>query len=251
MLKNKYILNTYRISHQIILSVIFLTVFILSSHSQINVAAVSVTTSGDPYPENGMCPVSGRILQVKIVNNGNDAINLTSTPVTITVNITGPINQTFSTILNSGSNIAPTFSRYVNVTTAADFSLKGFYSVAMSATCTGDQSPGTEAVEGFSVEGNKLTLTSLPITSAQTVCLKSNISTIIYTLSANATNATVSGLPAGVTASFTYPNLTITGAPTTLVGSPFSYSVTSSCLCPVSENETLNGSMIVKALPVI
>ena len=58
-------------------------------------------------------------------------------------------------------------------------------------------------------------------------------------------------MPAGVTAVINFPTLTITGSPSTLAGSPFSYSVTSTGGCPSSENETLNGSMIVKALPVI
>lgn len=251
MLKNKYISVIRRLSLFYSLMLIFLLIFSSNAFSQAtNVTAAALTTSGDPYPSDGMCPTSNLTIQVKVVNNGTSAISLAAKPVTVSVTITGPVPQTFSTTINSGT-IAVGASRYVNVTTIGDFSITGDYTVAMSATCTGDASPGTDATEVVSVDGNYITLTSLVATSAQTVCLNSPITTITYDVSSNATDASASGLPAGLSASFDYPTLTITGSPTTNVGSPFSYSVTATGACPSSEDSTLTGSLTVVSLPIV
>ncbi len=59
----------------------------------------------------------------------------------------------------------------------------------------------------------------------QTVCINTSITPILYTLRGGATNANVSGLPTGVTASVTDSILTISGTPTTTLLSPFNYSI--------------------------
>jgi gliding motility-associated-like protein len=59
----------------------------------------------------------------------------------------------------------------------------------------------------------------------QTVCINTAISAILYTIGGGATGATVTGLPAGINASVTGNQLTISGAPTTAISSPFSYSI--------------------------
>ncbi len=56
-----------------------------------------------------------------------------------------------------------------------------------------------------------MTLTSATGSNAQTVCSGNAISNIVYTLGGSATNATVSGLPLGVTSSFAGGALTIAG----------------------------------------
>jgi gliding motility-associated-like protein len=71
-----------------------------------------------------------------------------------------------------------------------------------------------------------IALSSLPATETQTLCINTPITNITYTLSGGATGATVTGLPAGVTASVTGNTLTITGTPTTTTGSPFTYAIT-------------------------
>ncbi|GBL34601.1 hypothetical protein EMGBS15_01960 [Filimonas sp.] len=56
-----------------------------------------------------------------------------------------------------------------------------------------------------------INLTSATGTNVQTVCSGNAISHIVYTLGGSATNATVSGLPLGVTSSFAGGSLTIAG----------------------------------------
>ena len=74
-----------------------------------------------------------------------------------------------------------------------------------------------------------ITLTSAIATTNQTVCINSGISNITYAI-ANATGATVSGLPAGVTGSFAVGVFTISGTPT--ASGIFNYTVTTTGGCP-------------------
>jgi gliding motility-associated-like protein len=86
-----------------------------------------------------------------------------------------------------------------------------------------------------------VTLTSAASTNNQTVCINTAIVNITYSLGGGATNATVTGLPPGVSSSVAGNVLTITGSPTTLTGSPFSYSISTSgnnCI-PATSNGTI------------
>jgi CHRD domain/HYR domain len=95
---------------------------------------------------------------------------------------------------------------------------------------------------------------SIALTSAnatQTVCKFTPIDPIIYTLSGGATNATVTGLPSGVTASVSSNILTISGTPTTppsgaTGGSyPFTISTTGNACVAASAS----GTITVKTVP--
>jgi hypothetical protein len=78
-------------------------------------------------------------------------------------------------------------------------------------------------------------------TDAQTVAVNDPITNITYTVSA-ATGATVSGLPSGVTGNFAAGVFTISGTPTTTVGSPFTYTIApsiGSCTAPTTGTITV------------
>src|SRR6185369_2435526 len=79
---------------------------------------------------------------------------------------------------------------------------------------------------------NTITLTSAAGTNAQTVCINTAITNITYSTT-GATGATFSGLPAGVTGNWAANVVTISGSPTTTVGSPFNYTVTLTGGCGV------------------
>ncbi len=59
----------------------------------------------------------------------------------------------------------------------------------------------------------------------QTVCINNSIVPISYTLGGGATNVSIPLLPAGLAYNVVGTTLTITGAPTSTVGSPFSFTV--------------------------
>ncbi len=96
---------------------------------------------------------------------------------------------------------------------------------------------------------NTIKLVSATATASQDTCLGKPIKTITYATT-GATGATITGLPAGVTGTWTNDTVTISGAPSTASGSPFTYTVTltggSSCSAPV----TTQGTITVNALPV-
>ena len=74
-----------------------------------------------------------------------------------------------------------------------------------------------------------VSLTSNPVSNSQTVCQNSMITNIVYTLSGTATSAIVTGLPAGVTYSFSMGSLTIAGGP--YVAGNYCYTVTATGTC--------------------
>ena len=94
---------------------------------------------------------------------------------------------------------------------------------------------------------NTITLSSAPGTNTQTVCIDAPITDITYTTT-TATGATFSGLPPGVTGSWTNNVVTISGSPATATGSPFNYTVTLTGGCGTA---TANGSITVNPVPTV
>jgi len=102
-----------------------------------------------------------------------------------------------------------------------------------TVTLVGGSCEGTTATGSITVNpNNTITLTSAPATTSQTVCLNTPVTNIIYTTT-GATGATFNGLPAGVTGNWAGNVVTISGSPSTTVGSPFTYTVTLTGGCGV------------------
>jgi subtilisin-like proprotein convertase family protein len=93
------------------------------------------------------------------------------------------------------------------------------YTVTTTGTCTAATATGS-----ITVNAATITLTSTAGTTSQTVCRNTAISNITYSIGGTATGAGVSGLPAGVTGSFSAGTFTISGTPT--ASGTFNYTVT-------------------------
>src|SRR6185503_9233606 len=108
-----------------------------------------------------------------------------------------------------------------------------------TVTPTGGCGPATDGGSIIVNPTTTVTLTSAVPTEAQTICETAAIVNITYTI-ANATGATVSGLPAGVTGNFAAGTVTISGTPTAT--GTFNYTVTPTGACGPA---TDGGSIIV------
>jgi hypothetical protein len=139
----------------------------------------------------------------------------------ITYSTTGATNATV-TGLPAGvtgvwSGNVVTISGTPTVSSATPYS----YTVTLNGGCGAVTATGTIRVNPT----NTITLTSAAGTNAQTACINTAISNITYTTT-GATNATVTGLPAGVTGVWSGNVVTISGTPTVSSATPYSYTVT-------------------------
>ena len=78
----------------------------------------------------------------------------------------------------------------------------------------------------ITVQSQTITLNSG--NDAQTVCINSPITNIQYAIGGTGNGASVSGLPPGVTGSYSGGLFIISGSPTSAAGSPYTYTVTTS-----------------------
>jgi gliding motility-associated-like protein len=116
----------------------------------------------------------------------------------------------------SGSYSAGTFTISGAPTTAGIYN----YTVTTSGSCAPASANGTVTV----VTGPSITLTSGAGTDAQTVCNNSSITDITYAIGGSATGATVSGLPAGISGTYSAGVFTVSGTAT--VAGTFNYTIT-------------------------
>ncbi len=163
---------------------------------------------------------SGDSLQTVCINTPIDNIQYTiSGPGSLNGTVTGlpgGVSYTYNSgilIISGTPNVAGTFKYYV----------------IGSGSCTNAKDSGVITVTADAT----LTLTSAAGTDGQSICINSPITDITYSVN-NATDATVSGLPAGVTAGPVSGGvLTITGTPTE--AGTFTYTITTSGGCGTGE----------------
>ena len=101
------------------------------------------------------------------------------------------------------------------------------YTVLTTGPCIIPTATGTITVTG----DGTLTLTSAVGTDNQTRCINVAITNITYAVGGTGTGGSVTGLPPGVTGVFAGGVITISGTPTSTVGSPFIYTVTTTGPC--------------------
>ena len=144
----------------------------------------------------------------------------TSATVTATPGIAGTYNYAWTV---PATAIAPGNVASFGTTVA------GNYSVILTnstTTCSSASASGTVTVTPLPT----LVLSSMPVTTSQSLCINTAITPIIYTIGGSATGANVLGLPAGVTGSFASGVLTISGIST--VAGTFNYTVATTGGCP-------------------
>ncbi len=161
----------------------------------------------------------------------------------ITYNTTGATGATFSGLPTgvTGNWVANVVTISGTPTTAVGSPFN--YTVTLTGGCGSITANGTITVNA----NNTIALSSAAGTNAQTVCVGTAITNITYSTT-GATGATFSGLPTGVNGVWAGNVVTISGTPTTAVGSPFNYTVTLTGGCTGGTN-TAPGTIAVKPSP--
>ena len=165
----------------------------------------------------------------------NQTVCSSSVITSVTYNTTGATGATFSGLPagvngNFASNQV-TISGTPSTAVGSPFN----YTITLTGGCGTVTANGTITI----TPNNTITLTSSAASTNQTVCSGSVITSVTYNTT-GATGATFSGLPAGVNGNFAANQVTISGTPSTAVGSPFNYTVTLSGGCgTISANGTI------------
>ncbi|MBP2282906.1 hypothetical protein H4V97_001224 [Flavobacterium sp. CG_23.5] len=100
------------------------------------------------------------------------------------------------------------------------------YTVTTTGTCTQTTATGTITINPDAA----ISLTSGANTNNQTLCANTALTNISYNISGGGTGATVSGLPAGLSGSFSASTFTIAGTPTVSGTFPYTVTTTGSCV---------------------
>jgi hypothetical protein len=116
------------------------------------------------------------------------------------------------------------------------------YIVTTTGSCAQTTAAGTITINPDTV----ISLTSGASTNNQTLCANTSLTNISYSISGGGTGATVSGLPAGVSGSFSASTFTIAGTPTVSGTFPYTATTTGSCV-----QVTATGSITVNPDAVI
>ncbi|NOT52613.1 MAG: T9SS type B sorting domain-containing protein [Chitinophagaceae bacterium] len=181
---------------------------------------------------------SGNASQTRCVNTAITNITYTLSGGATGATVTGLPAGVNSSLVGSTLTISGTPSTSVG----SPFS---FTITTSGNSCTPSVANGTITVEADHV----MNLTSAASTTNQTVCTDRQMTPITYSINGGATGANVTGLPPGVTSSVAGGILTISGSPTSIAGSPFNYSITTTGNGCVQANA--NGSISVLQTPAV
>jgi hypothetical protein len=206
---------------------------VTNSSATYTASNLTATTSYRAVLGNGVCtPVTSGVATVTV--NANNTVVLNSatgtdaqtrcinTAITnIRYNTTGATSATVTGlpdgVTGSWSGNVVTISGTPTESSATPYT----YTVTLNGGCGTVTATGTIRVNPI----NTVSLTSAAGTNAQTACINTPISNITYSTT-GATSATVTGLPDGVTGSWSGNVVTISGTPTVSSATPYSYTVT-------------------------
>ncbi len=193
------------------------------------------TITVNPNVTMALTSAAGTDAQTVCINAATPMTNITYgttngvtgvTPTNLPAGVTG--------VFTAGTGGAGTYTISGTATASGTFN----YSLLTLGGCSPVTVTGTITVNPAAT----VTLTSGAATAAQTVCVNTAITNIVYTGATGATGVTVTGLPTGVTSSLSGTVLTISGSPSDPTGSPYTYTVTTAGGCGTA---TLTGTITV------
>ena len=168
-------------------------------------------------------------------DNQTLCINTAITNITYSVGGSG----TGATVSGLPAGVTGTYAGGVVTITGTPTAAGVFnYTVTTTGPCVIPTTTGTITVTSNAT----ITLTSAAGTDNQTLCINTPLTTITYSVGGSGTGGSVSGLPAGVTGSYSGGVITILGTPT--VSGVFNYTVTTTGPCVIP---TATGTITVTA----
>ena len=167
--------------------------------------------------------------------SNNQTVCISTAIATIGYTISG--GGTGATITGLPAGLTGTYSGGIFTITGSPTVTGTFnYSVTTTGTCLQKVATGSITVNPDAV----LTLSSAAGTTSQAVCINTALTDISYSISGGGSGAVVTGLPAGVTGTYTGGVFTINGTPS--VAGIYNYSVTTTGICI---QRTLTGTITV------
>ena len=167
--------------------------------------------------------------------SNNQTVCIRTAIATIGYTISG--GGTGATITGLPAGLSGTYSGGIFTITGSPTVTGTFnYSVTTTGTCLQKVATGSITVNPDAV----LTLSSAAGTTSQAVCINTALTDISYSISGGGSGAVVTGLPAGVTGTYTGGVFTINGTPS--VAGIYNYSVTTTGICI---QRTLTGTINV------
>lgn len=194
------------------------------------------------------------VISGSITVNQNPSISLFSAPSTESQTVC--INTAITNIIYSigGSGTGATVTGLPSGVTGSYSS--GFYTISGTPTQVGTfnytvttTGPCDQSTETGTIRVNpdaSITLTSGTGTNIQSVCINFAITPVTYSVSGGGTGAGVTGLPSGVTGSYSSGVFTISGTPT--ISGTYNYTVTTTGTCVQA---TATGTITVGPNPTI
>lgn len=172
----------------------------VTANGLIALTSAAATTSQSPCINTALTPITYAV--------SGSAINASITSGALPTGVTGTFNNGVFTISGTPS-VSGTFN----------------YTVTTAGPCVNNSLSGTITVRPNAT----ISLTSAAATNAQTVCVNTPITNITYNIGGGGTGATVSGLPSGVTGSYSAGVFTISGSPTVSGTFPYTVNTTGTC----------------------
>ncbi|WP_269224520.1 T9SS type B sorting domain-containing protein [Flavobacterium sp. IMCC34518] len=226
----------------------------ISSFTGLNTTAITQTATITVTATNATCTGPASTFKINVIPLPVVALTSSISSSLQTVCINTPLSAITYSIggTGTGATVSALPAGVTGSFSAGVFTISGTPSVSGSFPYTISTSGGCSPVATLAGTITvsplpTITLTSLVTTTTQTLCVNTALTNIAYAVSGSATSATVTGLPVGVTGSFTAGVLTISGTPT--VSGSFGYTVSTSGGC--SPAATLTGTITVSVLPTI
>lgn len=202
---------------------------------------VLVTSTTEGYTD---CSTSSSEATMTVNPNETPTVSLTATPTTKCIG-----QEVTFTASNTNGGISPTYDYYVNGSSSPDqsstsntFSISSLpegnntVRVVMTSSLSCTTSPTAETNLDVTITPDA-TISS-PANKDQPVCINQALDPIVFAVGGSGTGASVSGLPSGLSGSFSAGNFTISGNPS--VAGNFTYTVTTTGPCgQVSETGTI------------